>query len=511
MCDYTSSDDSCISSSSDDSYVSSCSKEEYCNSNNKRDSKKIKRFCKYCKSPSLTERTAFVDNIFGNDVTGRVQDPSKPFLTILAAINAIISASGTRNSNNHWRVVVNPGNYPEVVNLPSFIDLVGSYQQPIISGLVISNSTGVNISNMIINSVDIPTVTSSSSQVTIINCQLNASFPNSTGSYDNFGISLSGSGNNISMNGCVVTMTGGNGDSGSDTLISISEGTFIATDSFFTLNSGSISVLLVDGTTFSGATFSVTMRSSQATINLGTTEGIALNIFELFQSNTGGVPNLLIDNCTFNITGVNATVSITALIAGLPGSSEIVTARIFDSEFLLDNTSINPAVTSIRMAEFSTLAMVTIERTNWNTPFKPTSSIFVVPTVTTPQNYNYVTQNGLGSQIISGGDSSGVIHLPEQSNGNYVFPDSFYNYELYILDPGTGTTPTILLDLPAILQGFTQSFGTKIKIYNDNVVPVQISTSPALFIKPITPITLNPGACASFQNDGTFWYLTASS
>jgi hypothetical protein len=71
----------------------------------------------------LVEHTAFVDSVYGSDVTGTVERPDLPFVTIQAAVDA--AATARQSDGNQWQVQIRPGVYVENIVLSPGVDLLG--------------------------------------------------------------------------------------------------------------------------------------------------------------------------------------------------------------------------------------------------------------------------------------------------------------------------------------------------------------------------------------------------
>lgn len=102
--------------------------------------------------------TVFVDAVFGNDATGEVENPERPFQTINAGIQAI-RHDEIQVGLPGWVVKVTPGQYNEIVTVPSNVYLSGAgFDQTFISGLRIIGWGNSTVSSLKIISQQSPAV-----------------------------------------------------------------------------------------------------------------------------------------------------------------------------------------------------------------------------------------------------------------------------------------------------------------------------------------------------------------
>jgi hypothetical protein len=138
------------------------------------------------------ERTAFVDNKYGSDTSGRVERADLPFRTIQAAVDAAGARAATDTSK--WQVWIRPGIYTENVTLSTGVDLFGqspaasgtSTQDVIVDGQVIwtpvafAASTELLIQGIQVSATDLPAFSATSSlegqSVTWTQCTLLSTF-----------------------------------------------------------------------------------------------------------------------------------------------------------------------------------------------------------------------------------------------------------------------------------------------------------------------------------------------
>ncbi len=73
-------------------------------------------------SPVITQNVAYVSKV-GNNSTGQIGNPNKPFLTITAAHTAVVASSPSITSSNRGLVIVTQGFYNENVTLKNFVDI----------------------------------------------------------------------------------------------------------------------------------------------------------------------------------------------------------------------------------------------------------------------------------------------------------------------------------------------------------------------------------------------------
>jgi hypothetical protein len=109
----------------------------------------------------LIDRTVFTDPVFGNDHTGKVEDPNHPFKTMTKALDTVSALHPPPAANNVWQLQARPGIYTETVHLHTCINLLGVstanlggevfINGTITDSLVVSNACVPQINNIVIN------------------------------------------------------------------------------------------------------------------------------------------------------------------------------------------------------------------------------------------------------------------------------------------------------------------------------------------------------------------------
>ena len=99
-------------------------------------------------------RTVFVDAEFGNNTTGQLNNPARPFKSISSAINSIIIKDNIRNPA--WQVLIAPGTYQEIPTVPNGINLVGSGTNTVLSQLIVNGAS--EISNLQLVGPNLPII-----------------------------------------------------------------------------------------------------------------------------------------------------------------------------------------------------------------------------------------------------------------------------------------------------------------------------------------------------------------
>jgi len=100
--------------------------------------------------------SAYVDSVYGS-AAGQLNAPAYPFLTIMMAINAILSSGTPPSIYQQWNVEINPGTYVENVFLPGFINLVGSDQATTIVGTLTLTGASI-VEDLLIDTTNAPSV-----------------------------------------------------------------------------------------------------------------------------------------------------------------------------------------------------------------------------------------------------------------------------------------------------------------------------------------------------------------
>jgi hypothetical protein len=88
----------------------------------------------------LIDRTVFTDPVFGNDHTGKVEDPNHPFKTMTKALDTVSALHPPPSAANVWQLQARPGVYTETVELHVCINLLGESTANL-GGEVIINGT----------------------------------------------------------------------------------------------------------------------------------------------------------------------------------------------------------------------------------------------------------------------------------------------------------------------------------------------------------------------------------
>jgi len=74
-------------------------------------------------SMPLVNRTAYLDSTYGNDGTAALEDQTKPYQTLSAALTSIATATPTASSR--WTLFIENGSYG-LVTLPAYVDFIGN-------------------------------------------------------------------------------------------------------------------------------------------------------------------------------------------------------------------------------------------------------------------------------------------------------------------------------------------------------------------------------------------------
>jgi len=130
-----------------------------------------KKYDNYYYPPSnneiLAHNTAFVDIQFGANKTAALNNASKPFRNVKAAIRAVLNKNPT--ATNPWRIVLSVGKYfhKNDVIVPNGISIEGVYNMTRISSLVLEGTS--NLINIIVESHNKTTITRRRGTATYLN------------------------------------------------------------------------------------------------------------------------------------------------------------------------------------------------------------------------------------------------------------------------------------------------------------------------------------------------------
>lgn len=430
----------------------------------------------------LIENTVFVDGQFGSDQTGRVNNLIFPFRTISAAILAINNAT----LNNQWLVKVNPGVYPEAVNLPIYINLQGSGPTlTIISSIRITGTS--RISDLAITSTIYPLIYTllnndlpEENQVGVLNIFVNAPNVRETNNEPLISINGGGLNNQVTIENSSIETNVLNSNTSPQKLIDV--------NATLILKNSDIEYL----------------ASFQNTVNVFTVKNqffIFGGVFK-FRLNEGPTQEINF----FNVDGGNLRVSnnsstIVVLIITQPYLEEV-------SYIKVDNAGLITITDS--SAELSGVSVDFLNLVNKLNPFSEVQLLGLnTPLLSAPRlkgnkdKIKYSILSGLGDLVANGGLYTNIIKVTsiEHPTG-YFLQENDYT----VLSTG----PDVHIFDPSLANQQVIDVGKIIVIKNIGAIPIIVdSQNNTIFDSP--NIILNNLESVTLQNDGIEWYVIARS
>lgn len=431
-----------------------------------------------CNKEIKENKTVYVDIRFGKE-HGELYKPKCPFRSINAAINAIRNI--VKTFETQWLIRINPGVYDEIINVPLFVNIVGSGMGVTMLKALHINGTS-KISNLsIINNNPSLIMTTLDSEIPAEN---NILFSNinikaeQIPDTNNPVISINGRGlnNNVTFENSQITATvkASNPETSNQILFDINGNfrlsnvvtTFIANYKSLTSCFNINDKVIIDGGNFT------------LLVNDGPAKEV--NLFNLISGN-------------LDISNNVSTVSVLILTQEYKA----------DVSFIKSNTPSNIIVTN------STAYLDGVSRDFLN--FVDNSSLgaeinllgLSTPIISVPRmkgirkNIKYAGISGDGDMVLSGGLYGNIINVNLTTNPDgYILQENDFT----IISEGTNVS---LFD-PALADLVVTDKGKLIFIRNTGNIPIIIdSQNDSIFDG---PKTLQPSQAIILQNNSILWY-----
>lgn len=431
-------------------------------------------------------QTLFVDQCFGNDSKARAFDATRPFKTITGALNALTRAN--RNINVQYVIRVSPGNYDEIVNNISFVNIIGAnISSTIISGFTAS-STG-SLENVTIRNSRLPLITVSlnnsmeeQNQVLFSNINVQALNVVNTG---NSVINISGDGINnetkFELSNVDVNISQSNPANTNQVLFNIGSRVLMAglKVRFLADYKSPASLFQNNG--------NLQIRDSNFTLNIN--EGPS-QIVSMFTLGTQTSSSLRLESIT---------ASITAFIIHQPYSADVnfILTNAADIVTVDHTTLVADGVSS----DFFNL--VNALNTNANITILSLDTPYInMPRVNGFTNtVKYSTASGFGNQNLKGGLYTNMITV-----ASVDFPNGYYIKEndQSIMSINTN----IHLFDPTLANLQTTSKGKLISIKNIGLLPIIIDSQNNTIFD--GSVSLTASQSIQFQSDGVRWFVISN-
>jgi len=405
--------------------------------------------------------SVFVDDVFGNDATGMINNFEKPFQTIAAGIAA--AATQNPNPGNVWHVYLAPGFYFENPIIPDSVYVTGSGPDTFIFGTV-THTGGTLVTSVLIISTDAPAIiVNSTEDVNYLTSVLSTTFQ-------------------TPQTHPIATVKVLQGEFG------FTSGAMFSTygasaPKAFMIDSSNAGLVLQDTEvrlTVSGVIPKVIFYSVGGTDKMQIAAGVssctltqAVNQFIFFDDN--GLNNCTVTGNRIELLGNNLNTAATFDIARLTGGAELqILAAAVRAEGLGDSP--------LRLAEGIASGGVSPSFGIAGSSFIDT---LVPPVVGSFDKVRVEAQDVYGSLKLNGGLYANINSV----SGDYTV--AFNDYT--VLETAAASTVT--------LPSYNGSKGRIVYISNTSSGSITVAGN----IRGASTITLPAGLAGMFQNDGNKW------
>lgn len=449
-------------------------------------------------------QTVYVDAEYGNDLAGELNSSIRPFRTIQAAINTIPS-----QNTIPWSVVIRPGKYDETVNVPVFVNLIGSGNNTIISRLIVTGASQISNLNVV------------GSQLPLIEVAYSGEDVNGQVVFNQVGINVSQA--TSALENIVVSLRQPSGINGE---VLFMDSSIEANFTGLVNPNGKIILVNADGlvANFVDTNLSLTMsfqptatfiRNSSANVNVQ--DGYS----HLIVIQSSPLKNIVFFDSVTGFTEVTGHTSLALIeIMGAPDTTQNLNTivKVFPSpnqanddgiviyaqaslaglfkayDVVVDFSSVPIFIRSLGnvVDQSSRVTLLNVKT--------PLSRAFPVTGIV--QNISYVVLSEQANIVANGGLYTNIVEVNEDLVGGPLYPVQDSDYTILVSDP------VVKIGLPDPV------IASESVIYKGKIIVVKNISTTDVHIEGQNPDTIYDGnqtippkIAIQFQNNGVFWYV----
>ncbi|CAH6418428.1 Hypothetical protein HVR_LOCUS147 [uncultured virus] len=432
-----------------------------------------------CNKIVRNNRTVYVDIKYGKD-RGELNKPSCPFNSINRAINAIRNIAKTNTTQ--WLVIVNPGVYDEVVDVPTFVNIQGSdsattfIKSIFVHGTSIISRLSIADSNSLLVRTQLNNEQPNENIVLFQNVKVLAQ--NITNTQGNGIVSINGEGlnNTVTFLDCEIEASVTNNNP------------VISNQIVFDINA---TLVLVDVY----ATFLASYLAPVSFCNINGALTVHDAKFRLIVNNGPSQPVNMFD---FATGGMESVGSVSTIIIGLidqPYKADVsyINVKNFGVIFVSNSVANLDGIST----DFLNLVNNASASSEINLLGLTTPGISVPRLKGNTNGIKYVALSGDGDVVASGGLYANIIEV-----GPVAHPEGYFVQENDFTIVSNGVRVNVFD--PALANQNVLDKGKILNIRNIGTVAIIVdSQNNSIFDG---DQTLQPGESITLQNNGTLWY-----